>query len=810
MSFYRRHPFQALFLGIGLVTGVALWSAVQLINDHARASYAEADKVLGAEARYWVRNPVGLGIQQSDYVELRKQGFKQIYPVIEVVKRTKNGELVTIIATDLLALGYDRSPGQASNPFASQAWLNFVQPEYEAWYSPTLMQKLGIIEGASLILTGGLQLPPARSQTQDQQGERIFMDAGAALKSLNLKRFSYLGVGEINTQEVKRLREELPGDLVLIQNEQALDLHQITESLHTNLTALGFLSFIVGMFIVFNAVRFSLLSRRSTVATLRELGVDMSQIATAILTESFLISLMGAGFGLLIGTWLGAEMLPSVSASLQNLYGANVPGSIESTFHMFPTTLALTMLGVSLALVLPLYHSALQVVRSERNQAYELQPFRAAVKTSALIGAGLIALAAFGIRLVDNVEAGFIIIGFIMFGGALLLPRLIVSVIELAARAAPKKSILVRWSIRDTLLQLPHLRIALMALLLTLVANIGVTLLVGSFRVALSDWLDVRLSANIFIAGDSGDTYANLQWVDDIHTRYAKDLRFQGRPASIFGVTPSAPDFRDLPLLKSMPNALARWRAGMPTAGAVPILANEQLHFLKGVESGQIISLNSQEFEVVGFLHDYGNQKFSFWLPQVVARTYFDHLRILGTAIWINTDIETARNELRYLGLRPGDWLEQDGIKQISFQIFDRTFAITSALNTLTLLVAAIALLSALMAVHQNRLVEYGHWRAMGVRWIEWFYVTGIPLFLMVLLTLLLAIPLGYVLSWLLIHQLNVIAFGWTMPLIWSWQPIINLGALSAVVVGVTLILALAQMRRYINRAVREMSGASA
>ena len=612
MSFYRRHPFQALFLGIGLVTGVALWSAVQLINDHARASYAEADKVLGAEARYWVRNPVGLGIQQSDYVELRKQGFKQIYPVIEVVKRTKNGELVTIIATDLLALGYDRSPGQASNPFASQAWLNFVQPDYEAWYSPTLMQKLGIIEGASLILTGGLQLPPARSQTQDQQGERIFMDAGAALKSLNLKRFSYLGVGEINTQEVKRLREELPGDLILIQNEQALDLHQITESLHTNLNALGFLSFVVGMFIVFNAVRFSLLSRRSTVATLRELGVDMSQIATAIFTESFLISIMGAGFGLLIGTWFGAEMLPSVSASLQNLYGANVPGSIESTLNMFPTTLALTMLGVSLALVLPLYQSALQVVRSERNQAYELQPFRAAIKTSALIGGGLIALAVFGFRLVDNVEAGFIIIGFVMFGGALMLPRLIVSVIELAARAAPEKSILVRWSIRDTLLQLPHLRIALMALLLTLVANIGVTLLVGSFRVALSDWLDVRLSANIFIAGDSGDTYANLQWVDDIHTRYAKDLRFEGRPASIFGVTPSAPDFRDLPLLKSMPNALARWRAGMPTAGAVPILANEQLHFLKGVESWADNFLNSQEFEVVGFLHDYGNQNFRF------------------------------------------------------------------------------------------------------------------------------------------------------------------------------------------------------
>ena len=56
-------------------------------------------------------------------------------------------------------------------------------------------------------------------------------------------------------------------------------------------------------------------------------------------------------------------------------------------------------------------------------------------------------------------------------------------------------------------------------------------------------------------------------------------------------------------------------------------------------------------------------------------------------------------------------------MKRISFQIFDRTFAITNALNTLTLLVAAIALLAALMAVHQSRLVDYGHWRAIGMQW---------------------------------------------------------------------------------------------
>ena len=810
LSFYRRHPLQALFLGVGLVTGVALWSAVQLINDHARASYAEADQVLGTEARYWVRNPAGLGIEPSDYIELRRQGFKTIYPVIELRRQSESGQLVTIIATDLLALGNSQSSSQASNPFAASAWLPFIQPDYEAWYSRTLAQHLGISEGESLVLSTGQRLPPAQLQTRDQQGERIFMDAGAALNVLELEHFSYLGVGKIKNEQIKRLTEALPTGLVLIKNEQALDLRQLTESLHTNLTALGFLSFVVGMFIVFNAVRFSLLSRRSTVATLRELGVDMSQIAAAIIAESVLISILGAGFGLILGTWVGAEMLPAVAASLQNLYGANLSGEIESSLHLFPAAIALTLIGVGLALALPLYQSATQLVIDERRQAFELEPLRVAIKISALIGGGLLLLAVFSFTLVGSVEAGFVVIGLVMFGGALMLPILIVSFIDLAARAAPEQSYLLRWSVKDALLQLPHLRIALVALLLTLVANIGVTLLVGSFRVALSDWLEVRLSANIFVAGDLKEGMINLEWVDDIHTRYAKDMRFAGRPATVFGVTPSAPDFFDLPLLKSTPDALERWRAGEANAGSMPILANEQLHYLAGVRHGEVISLNSKQFQVVGFVHDYGNPEFSFWLPEEVLRTYFGRLRTLGTSLWINSEIEVAREGLRSLGLKPGDWLEQDGVKKISFQIFDRTFAITSALNTLTLLVAAIALLSALMAVHQSRLVDYGHWRAIGVRWEEWFCILGLPLLLMVLCTLLLAIPLGYVLSWLLIHQLNVIAFGWTMPLVWSWQPVIELAALTTIIVLATLTVALVRTRRNVNQAVRQMSGASA
>ena len=83
-----------------------------------------------------------------------------------------------------------------------------------------------------------------------------------------------------------------------------------------------------------------------------------------------------------------------------------------------------------------------------------------------------------------------------------------------------------------------------MALLLTLVANIGVTLLVGSFRIALSDWLEVRLSANIFVGGDSAEKLENQDWIDELHTRYSQDLRFANRPSAVYGVTPLARDFK--------------------------------------------------------------------------------------------------------------------------------------------------------------------------------------------------------------------------------------------------------------------------
>jgi putative ABC transport system permease protein len=81
------------------------------------------------------------------------------------------------------------------------------------------------------------------------------------------------------------------------------------------------------------------------------------------------------------------------------------------------------------------------------------------------------------------------------------------------------------------------------------------------------------------------------------------------------------------------------------------------------------------------------------------------------------------------------------------------------------------------------------------------------PLMLMVICTFLLAIPLGYLLSWLLIHQLNVLAFGWTMELQWSWLPVVTLLLMSVGMVITTLLMALIKTRRELSGSIRRLSG---
>ena len=87
----------------------------------------------------------------------------------------------------------------------------------------------------------------------------------------------------------------------------------------------------------------------------------------------------------------------------------------------------------------------------------------------------------------------------------------------------------------------------------------------------------------------------------------------------------------------------------------------------------------------------------------------------------------------------------------------------------------------------------------------EQFLIIACPLLIFVGIAWLLAIPLGALLSWILIHKLNIVSFGWSMPMRWEMTPAWYLGLLVLAVVGFSLLVAMIQLRRQMPVALSQL-----
>ena len=122
--------------------------------------------------------------------------------------------------------------------------------------------------------------------------------------------------------------------------------------------------------------------------------------------------------------------------------------------------------------------------------------------------------------------------------------------------------------------------------------------------------------------------------------------------------------------------------------------------------------------------------------------------------------------------------IDQTTIKRWSIDVFERTFAATGALNTLTLAVAGIALFISLLTLGHSRVGQLAPLWALGVRRSRLGWLTLGQTLMLACLTVLLAMPLGLLLAWCMVAVVNVQAFGWRLPLYVSTQQLVQLGLL--------------------------------
>ena len=345
--------------------------------------------------------------------------------------------------------------------------------------------------------------------------------------------------------------------------------------------------------------------------------------------------------------------------------------------------------------------------------------------------------------------------------------------VRLAKGAVPQ------WFWADTRQQLPGLSMALMALLLAMAANIGVSTMVSSFRLTFVGWLDQRLASELYLTARSPAEAAMLTEylegrVEVILPIVSVESRIGGLPAEIYGVRDHATYRENWRLLDAVPDVWDRLAAGEG------VLINEQIFRRNGLSVGDRLDDEAGD-TVLGVYGDYGNpagqvvmglDKFRVRYPDAVALRF--GLRT-GEA-----DPNAVTQDLQEkFDLPPDAVVKQVRIKTVSREIFERTFSVTAALNALTLSVAAFAILISLLTLAAMRLPQLAPVWAIGLTRRQLAALELARALCLAAFTCLAAIPLGLGLAWVLLAIVNVQAFGWRLPMYVFPVEYLRLGALT-------------------------------
>lgn len=767
LSHWRRHLLQCLAIFAGLWLATALWTGVQALNNQARADYARASATLTGPAQSQVVPRHGDLVDQSAYVALRQAGWP-VSPVLEGRLRVagENGPWITVIGIDPLTLPYDASvAGQSGGEFDLG---HFAGSPGQAWIAPDTLRRLGLAAGDAAPTADGQHLPPARVQAQLAPGV-IVVDIGHAQALLRTgPRLSRM-----------MLPADFPDTALPAAQADSLqlraparddDLQRLTDSFHLNLTALGFLAFVVGLFIVNAAIGLALEQRRGVLRTLRACGVSLRGLVAALAVELGLFALLGGLAGVASGYLLATLLLPDVAASLRGLYGAEVSGQLSLSPQWWLAGIGMSVLGALAAGAGSLLQAArlplLAIAQPQAWRAAQSRRIRWQLGAAAVLSGVAVLCWQFG----HSLLTGFMMVAAILLAAAMLLPAVLDGLLALFGRLAHRP--LAQWFIADSRQQLPALTLALTALLLALAASVGVGSMTEGFRKTFVGWLDQRLAADLYVA--PRDTAQGLEIADWLRTRpgvtatlprWRTDLRVAGWPVEAQGLVDHPSYAAHWPLLAQTPDAWQR------VARGEGVMLSEQLANRVGARLGTVIELplpdGVQRLPVVAWYADYGNPKGQIVLAADWLRRHDPDATLHSLHLYTapgQADAVRAALEAQYT-LQGSNLIDQAALKQWSIGVFDRTFTATAALNTLTLLVAGVALLMSLLTLSHSRLGQLAPLWALGVGRRQLAGLALAQTLMLAALTVLLAMPLGLLLAWCMVAVINVQAFGWRLPL---------------------------------------------
>jgi putative ABC transport system permease protein len=783
-----------------IALGVALAGAVHTVHSSALAEIDRAARLLAGAADLEIRGPRN-GFDDALFAPVASRpGIAAASPVVEVEAALPGADTLRVLGIDAFRAVALQPAFVASALGTAAARAGALLDADTAWLSPAAAARLGLREGATLRLAtdAGVRdfrvagaLPGLRDG-----GELAVMDIAAAQAHFGrVGRLSRIDVRLKPGVDAGRVRADLAALLpagVVVSGAASITgrAADITRAYRVNLDALSLVALATGAFLVFSTLALQAARRRQEFALLRALGVTRRGLAALLACEGAIIGAAGATLGTALGLAASRALLEGPGADL----GAGYFGGHGGAFAPDPWSLAgIALLGVGMSV-----GGALWVARAvERIAVAEALRDRAVDLPLATSGGPWLAivLAAAGVPLlfappVDGLPLG----GYAAI--ALWLGASVAAVVPLC-RAVLGGRVPANPIAALALAQVRHLPGHLAASVAGIVVSASLcaamAIMVFSFRVTLEDWLAGVVGADVYArAAASGD---GAYFSADDQARVAalaavasiEPLRYDrlvlGPADAPLSLIARPIDARILAGFQSQPRA-------MPPAGDEPtIWISEAARDLRGWKAGDRITLpiagRPVAVRIGGVIRDYARTWGAVLVETGAYRRLTGDTRANDLAIHLRPGADAGRAQSAIRAALPhatGLVLEDAGdIRRRSLAIFDRSFAVTYALEAIAIVIGLAGVTSSFAALAWSRRREFGVLRFLGLRRREILAMLALEGAAAGALGAAIGLASGVAISLVLLRVVNRQSFHWSLEIHW---PFAALAALAAGIVA--------------------------
>jgi putative ABC transport system permease protein len=811
----RREALRTALTVFAVALGVSVVLAIDLAGDAATGSFRSSLETLAGDANLEV-TATG-GVPDALVGELARLPVPmRMSPRIEdfaTIADTK--ETLPLIGLDLIGEGssFLRNAEGPQEGIAKESKKGISWDEKSVWVGKSLGRKAG--ERIRLLINDRIQeYTIAGTYPEKAEGpSAIVMDIAEAQRAVGREgRVDrvLLTVPERDSPEKweRKISEALPeGIAVRAAGTATAENRKMLGAFRWNLRLLSYIALVVGAFLIYNTISVSVVRRRAEIGIVRALGAGRRSVLAAFVGEAALLGLAGATLGLPLGRVMATGAVKLMGATVNALYVSSRPGAVEMGLGSVVTAL---LMGVGVA-VMSAYSPAREAAMISPVEAMARGRreylVRVHKKRDLWVALALGAAAAIASRMppaAGKPVFGYLAAVLLIAAAVFAIPALVDLVLRLSSRGVKRlagvEGLVASRSLGASLRRTSVL-VGALCTAVAMMAAVGI--MVGSFRETVVQWMGDELPADLYVRPGGGlatDRHptispelaariAKVPGVAAVEALRAYEISYEGMPAELLGADLDArQDSRKTDFLSGRPTreVLDELR------GKNGAIVSEPFANKHHVKAGDSVTLGLGEkqatLRIADVCYDYGSERGYILMDRSVMLRYLPDRAPTNLAVHITegTSAEEVREGLEKAtaGYRVLIFSNRD-LRASAIQIFDRTFAITYALETVAVLVAVMGVAGALLALVIDRKRELGLLRFLGAAREQVRRMILVEAGLLGLLANIAGMALGFLLSLILIYVINKQSFGWTIR--FHWPVAVLLGGLSVVYAATVL-----------------------